>query len=249
MDTPQQPLTLLVVDDDAFNREGLRAYLGAQGFAILEAGDEASAAALAQDQHIDAAVVDISIPPHPRQRVRPNDSCGLALAQTLKTANPATGVVMFSAYEDRGDDVMRMIRAGTRGLAYKLKGCAPGELLSAVRDVLAGRVVIDADVTGSRAKAMAAELLSQLSADEREPVRYAAEQLSTLTTREREIAFRIAASQTIKAVAAALHLAPKSVENNITAIYDKLGLNQLPGYLREVVILAKACLINDLEQR
>jgi DNA-binding NarL/FixJ family response regulator len=238
-----------VVDDDAFNREGLRAYLGAQGFTIVEAADESSALAVAKIQHIDVAVVDISIPPNATQRVKPTDSYGLSLAQTLKTENAATGVVLFSAYEDRGDDVLRMIKSGARGLAYKLKGCTPNELLGAIRDVLAGRVLIDPLVTGSRAKAMAAELLAQLSADEREPVRYAAEQLAELTPREREIALRIAASQNVKGIAAALHLAPKSVENAITAIYGKLGLNQLPGHLREVVILAKACLVNDLEQR
>jgi DNA-binding NarL/FixJ family response regulator len=250
MDTAQQtPQRLLIVDDDAFNREGLRAYLGVHGFDIVEATDEAAALARSREAPLSAAVVDISIPPDAARRVQPSDVCGLSFAAQLKAEQPAAGIVIFSAYEDRGDDVMRLVREGGRGIAYKLKGCAPAGLLAAIRAVQAGHVVFDDGVTGSRAKAFASELIDQLSADEREPVKYAIEQLGELTPRERDIAYRVAASQTVKGAAAGLHLAPKSVENAITAIYSKLGLNMLPGQLREVVILAKACLIHDLSHR
>ena len=236
----------LVVDDDAFNREGLRAYLAGQGFEVAEAGDEASAWEAAQATSPAAAVIDISIPASAAQRTKPTDSFGLSLARRLKQAHPALGIVLFSAYEDRGDDVMTLMRAGYRSLAYKLKGCPPSDLLSAIHDVLAGRVVIDPEVTGR--KSLAAELLNQLTPDEREHVSHAVAQLEELTQREREIAYRIAASQNVKGIALALHLSPKSVENNITTIYSKLGLNVLPPNLREVVILAKACMVKDLQR-
>jgi CheY-like chemotaxis protein len=64
------PLTLLLVDDDVFNREGLRLYLEREGFRLLEAGDEASAWALALGQPPDVAVVDISIPPDTAAEMR-----------------------------------------------------------------------------------------------------------------------------------------------------------------------------------
>lgn len=243
--TTQTPL--LIVDDDAFNREGLRTYLALKGYAVSEAGDEASALAIIQTQPIDVAILDISIPPTAAQRVKPSDSYGLSLAGKIKRDHPTTGVVLFSAYEDRGEDVMQLIRAGYRSLAYKLKGCSPADLLKTIQEVQAGRVVIDPEVTQSRTHAMVQELLNQLAQDEREPVQFALENLADLTARERDIAWRIAASQTVKGVAEALHLSPKTIENTITTIYSKLGLNVLPNNLREVVLLAKACMINDLQ--
>jgi DNA-binding NarL/FixJ family response regulator len=244
-----EPTHLLIVDDDAFNREGLRVYFELHGYRIVEAADAAGAIARSRDTRLCAAIVDISIPPDASRRVQPDDAHGLDVAHLLKNEQPALGVVIFSAFEHRGDDVTRMIRAGVRGLAYKLKGCPPADLLAAVRDAQAGHVIIDAGVTGSRAKVLAAELIKQLSPDERDPVCYAIDSLGSLTPREHDIAYRIAASQTIKGVAAELYLAPKSVENAITTIYSKLGLNTLQAHLREVVILAKACLIHDLQHR
>lgn len=110
---------------DAFNREGLRTYLSAHGFEIVEAADEASALARSREAPLSAAVVDISIPPDARRRVQPNDVCGLSVAALIKKEQPDAGVEIFSAYEDRGDDVMRLVRNGNRGVAYKLMGCAP----------------------------------------------------------------------------------------------------------------------------
>lgn len=240
------PASLLIVDDDEFNRAGLRAYLATKGYTVSEAGDEASALAIAQQQPIAVAVVDISIPPTAAQRVKPSDSYGLSLARTLKQTQPAIGVVLFSAYEDRGEDVMQLIKAGHRSLGYKLKGCSPSDLLRAIQEVQAGRVVIDAEVTQSRVHTLVQDMLGQLSSEEREPLQFALDHLDELTSRERDIAYRIAASQTVKGVAEALHLAPKTIENTITTIYSKLGLNMLPTNLREVVLLAKACLMKDL---
>lgn len=81
-------------------------------------------------------------PSHPRH------SYGIGLARRIKAALPSLGIVLFSAYEDRGSDVREMVREGTRGLAYKLKGSQPTALLAAIQDVMAGRVVGEADRPG-----------------------------------------------------------------------------------------------------
>lgn len=241
--------TLLLVDDDAFNREGIRLYLKGEGFDVMEAGDEESAWAAAETGGLDAAVVDISIPPDPRTPSRPSHSFGVTLARRIKAANPALGVVLFSAYEDRGSDVLEMVREGMRGIAYKLKGSQPGALLAAIHDVMAGRVVIDPEVHANR-RGLADELLRRLTPDERKWVEIAVASFEQLTPREKEIALRLAASHNTEGIASALSVAPKTTENYITHVYDKLGLNEMAReapHLRKVVVLAKACMINDLK--
>src|SRR5260221_13373014 len=133
--------TILIADDDAFNREGLRLYLSGEGLDVLEAGDEETGQRIAGENALDAAVIDIAMPARPGVRVRPNDSGGIRLARQIKETSPAVGVVIFSAYEDRGSDVLEMLRTGTRGLAYKLKGCAPDVLLRTIEDGMAGHVI------------------------------------------------------------------------------------------------------------
>ncbi len=240
--------SILLVDDDLFNREGIRLFLKGEGFNIVEAGNEAAAWELAGSTALSAAVVDISIPPDGHTPSRPSHSCGISLARRLKTTYPLIGVVLFSAYEDRGNEVFDLVRAGTRGLAYKLKGSQPTTLLATIQDVLAGRVVIDPEVHANR-RGLAEELLKHLTPDEQQWVEQAVASFDQLTPREKEIANRLAASHNTEGIAAALVVSTKTTENYITHVYDKLGLNlmaQEAPHLRKVVVLAKACMIHDL---
>ena len=75
------------------------------------------------------------------------------------------GVVLFSAYEDRGREVLEMVRQGVRGLAHKLKGCPPKALLEAINEVRLGRVLIDPEVTNPHS--LADEFRARLTAEER----------------------------------------------------------------------------------
>lgn len=243
-------IKILLVDDDAFNREGIRMYLQREGMDVLEAGDEAAAWEVAQDQPIDAAVIDISIPPDGRSPSKVSNSYGIHLANRIKHKSPAVGVVVFSAYGDRGSEILEMIREGTRGLAYKLKGSPPSALLAAIHEVITGRVVIDPEVHANR-EGLAEELLKRLTPDEGYWVGIAVENLKLLTPRETEIAERLSASHNTEGISQALSVSPKTTENYITHIYDKLGLNNIAQeapHLRKIVILAKACMINDLRK-
>lgn len=239
---------ILLVDDNIFNRDGIRLYLSSKGFSIQEAGDEATAWELAQSQPFTAAVVDISIPPDPNTPVRSEHSYGIHLARRLKENHPALGVVLFSAYEDRGAEVLDMVREGVRGMAYKLKGSHPEALLQAIQDVIAGRVIIDPDVHANRPE-LADQLFGHLTPEERTWVQYALQNFAALTPREREIAHRVAASHNTQSIAQALTLTPKTVENYIGRVYDKLGFSEIgtesPG-LRKAVLLAKVCMIQEL---
>jgi two-component system nitrate/nitrite response regulator NarL len=241
-------IKVLLVDDDAFNREGMRLYLNREGLNVVEAGDEATAWDLAQAQSLDAAVIDISIPPDSRSPSLVSNSFGIHLARQLKQTQPALGIVLFSAYGDRGSEIFDMVRDGTRGLAYKLKGSQPVALLAAIHDVIAGRVVIDPEVHANR-RGLVEELLKHLTGDESHWVEIAAANFEQLTPREKEIAQRLAASHNTEGIAQALSVSAKTTENYITHVYEKLGLSEIAReapHLRKVVILAKACMINDL---
>ena len=236
--------TVLLVDDDAFNREGVRLFLRHEHFEVLEAGDELSALALAAVATIDVAVIDISIPPDPATPSWVQHSCGIDLARRLKQANPALGVVLFSAYEDRGREVLEMVRQNVRGLAYKLKGCPPKALLAAINDVQLGRVTIDPEVTAPFL--LADEFMARLTAEERLWVEGILARFDQLSPRETEVTYRLAASYTTDGIAAALEVTPRTIEHHIGRVHEKLGLRELPPQLNRLVLLTKACMIIDL---
>lgn len=246
---PKSHSTILLVDDVDFTRHGLRWYLTRHGFEVVEAGDAATARQVAEQTQLDAAVIDISIPPAPGMKSQTEYSYGIQLAQDLKSRTREIGVVLFSAHDDRGADVLDMVRQGVRGIAYKLKGNQPDQLLQAIQDVMAGMVVIDPEVTS--VQSLAQELLTRLEADERPWVEKALSNCSELTPREGEIAHRLAAAQNTEGIAAALGITTKAVENYVTRAYEKLGLGAdlsvTAPHLRKVVLLAKACMIHDLQ--
>ena len=247
---PQARPKVLVVDDDEFNRKGVRDYLAENGFEPVEAGDEATAWQRAVELEPAAAVVDICLPPAPGQPAVSAHNCGVQLALHLKERYPAMGVVLFSAYEDRGREIFSLIQAGLRGFGYKLKGSQPRGLLTALHDVLAGRVVIDPEVQVNR-RTLAGELSRRLRPDERAWVERVIAQWNTLTPREQDVAQRLAASHNTEGIASALSVTAKTAENYIGRVYEKLGLGDMRAetpHLRQVVILAKACLIRDMQQ-
>ena len=239
---------ILLVDDNVFNRDGIRLYLSRKGFNIQEAGDEATAWGLAKNQSFTVAVVDISIPPNPETPVQSEHSFGIHLARQLKESQPAMGVVLFSAYEDRGAEVLDMVREGVRGMAYKLKGSHPEALLQAIQDVIAGRVVIDPNVHANKPE-LADQLFDRLTSEEKAWVQFALQNYDDLTPREKEIAHRVAAAHNTQSIAQALTLTPKTVENYTGRIYDKLGFSEIgteSSGLRKAVLLAKVCMIQEL---
>ena len=98
--------TVLIADDDSFNREGIRLYLTRQKLKVYEAGDEQTAWQILEEKPLDAAVIDISMPSHPGGRALSSDGAGIRLARRLKQERPQVGAVIFSAYEDRGSEVL-----------------------------------------------------------------------------------------------------------------------------------------------
>lgn len=245
-----QSLVILVVDDNPFNREGVRLYLERQGMTVLEAGDAASAWQLAVAHQPAAAVIDIVIPPTVGAPFDNGQSLGIELTRRLKSTFPALGVVLFSAHEDRGRELWELVHDNMRGLAYKLKGGPPAGILHALADVLAGRVLFDPEVVSSQ-RGLVDELWRIVSPVERPWLERAVARLPELTDRERDVAYRLAASHNTRGIAAALDIAPKTAETYVTRIYEKLGLSEMAEqavHLRKVVVLAKAFLIAEMTE-
>lgn len=244
-------IVLLLVENDAFNREGVRLYLEQQGFHVLEAGDEESAWQLALTHHPDVAVVDIEIPPSSELKTGflTGQNIGIRLANRLKQLNPALGIVFFSAYEDRGSEVWELIREAKRGMVYKLKGCKPAALLQAIFDALAGYVIIDPEVM-LNLRTLADDLFARLTDEERPWVEEAISGLNELTARERDVARLLAASHNTNSIARSLNISAKATENYIGRVYNRLGLGEMADqapHLRKIVILAKAHMIKELQ--
>ncbi len=239
---------ILVVDDNMFNREGVVMFLRSRGLDTFEAADEASAYRSAQAHRPRAAVVDIVIPAAPSQRAQTAKSLGLNLVRGLKQLDPAMGIVVFSAHEDRGAEIWSMVREGMRGIAYLLKGTRPEHLYDALAASQAGQVTLEQDVISNPTQ-MVREMYALLTPEERPWVERAVSLIPSLSSREWEVARRIAASHNNLGIAEALGLAQRTIENYVTTVYSRLQLSdvdRLAPALRKSVLLAKACMIYEL---
>lgn len=241
-------MNILLVEDNPFNREGVKLYLEQRGCQVIEAGDAQTAGEAAAASIFDAAVIDIVIPDKPNERPKMDKGTGVKLAERLKDSCPTLGVVLFSAYEGFGQDVFRLIQEGKRGIAYKLKGCRPRELYDSLLLVKNGQIAIDAEVTSESSSARA--YLSFLEENERSWVILAAKRIPELSPREYEIAQLISAAHISANIAEFLTLAPSSVDNVRNRIYHKLGLSELDGSippLSKSIVLAKAFILHELQ--
>src|SRR5512137_1348398 len=132
------PVTIrvLLADDHAIVRAGIRQYLEHAGDiqVVAEADDGAAAQELINEQLPDVAVLDIQMP----------KSSGIEVTRWVRANYPQVGVLILTAYDD-DPYVLAVLQAGANG--YVLKTANPVDLIQAVRDVYAGKSVLDPAVT------------------------------------------------------------------------------------------------------
>ncbi|MFO1327935.1 MAG: response regulator transcription factor [Rubrivivax sp.] len=198
---------MLIVDDHALVREGLRHILeGAPTpFDVLEAGGGAEALEILQQHPADVVTVDLSMP----------GMGGLELLQRIKSGFPRTGVLVLSMHAE-DQYAMRAFRAGADG--YLTKSSAGTELVSAVRRIAAGGVY----VTPGQAE-HAVRRLAQGG-----PPRSLAE----LSDRELDVLRRLVAGDRPKEIARALDLSIKTISAHKARIQDKLQLRTTAALIR-----------------
>jgi NarL family two-component system response regulator LiaR len=196
------PVRILVVDDHAVVREGLRAFLELQdGFAVVgEAADGEAAVAEAQRLAPDVVLMDLVMP-----RLD-----GIAAMRELRERVPAARVVVLTSFLDE-DRLLPALRAGAAG--YLLKNVAPDELARAVRLADAGEALID--------PAVAARLVDALAADRADE--------PDLTPRERDVLALLARGYANKRIARELGIAEKTVKTHVSHVLGKLGVADRTG--------------------
>jgi NarL family two-component system response regulator LiaR len=192
-----EPIRVLVVDDHAVVREGLRAFLELQeGIEVAgEAADGAEAVDTAERIRPDVVLMDLVMP----------KLDGLGAMRVLRDRLPATRVVVLTSFLD-DDKLMPALRAGAAG--YLLKNAAPQEVARAVRAAHAGETLLDPVV--------AARLVEALAGGE--------EPLDRLTPREREVLALIGRGFPNKLIARELGLSEKTVKTHVGHVLAKLGV-------------------------
>ena len=205
---PAARLRLLVVDDHALVRAGVRAELTAHApdlEVVAEAEDVEGAVAAVHALRPDVVLLDVHLPG--------GDGGGGAEVVAACRDAPATRFLALSI-SDAADDVVGVIRAGARG--YVTKAISTADLAQAVRRVAAGDAafsprlagfVLDAFGTGAGEVAVADSELDRLSA------------------REREVMRLIARGYTYRECAGELFISVKTVESHVSAVLRKLQLS------------------------
>jgi DNA-binding NarL/FixJ family response regulator len=194
-------IRVLLVDDHALVRDGLAALLdGMGGFDVVgEAGTGEDALVQAQVLRPDVVLMDVRLP----------DIDGVEATRRIRAAVPGTAVLMLSMYDDDAT-VFAAMRAGAQG--YLLKDAEPDDVAGGIRAVTSGQAIFGPGV----AQRMLTFLSSaQPTADYPFP---------QLTDRERLILERLAAGRRTGEIATELFLARKTVSNQLTSVFAKLGV-------------------------
>jgi NarL family two-component system response regulator LiaR len=195
-----EAIRVLIVDDHAVVREGLRTFLELQaGIEIAgEAGDGEEALTLAERARPDVILMDLVMP----------KLDGLAAMRELQRRQPEARVIVLTSFLD-DDRLLPAIRAGAAG--YLLKNVQPHELARAVRAAHAGDALLDPAVAARLVDALAEESGGDRSAQ--------------LTTREREVLELIGRGLSNKLIARELGISEKTVKNHVSRVLAKLGVS------------------------
>lgn len=198
--TDPAPLRVVLAEDSVLLREGLVRLFDEAGFETVGAYGSADPLVEAiPDTRPDVAVLDVRMPPSFRDE-------GVRAAIELRRRHPGLGVLLLSQYVE-GTYAHELLASGEGGMGYLLKDrvASLDELRDAVERVSAGGTVLDPQVVK--------ELLSRRS-----------DPLASLTPREREVLELMAEGRTNTGIAAQLFIGVGAVEKNVTAIFQKLGL-------------------------
>ena len=208
---PDQRVKILVVDDHALFRVGIRNILEREAdFEIVgEAEDPRGAVEAAAEQNPDIVLMDLSLP-------APG---GIETTQRLKREVPHAGIICLAVSEDE-DQLFDAIKAGAA--AFILKDVGPDDLVTIVRRVNNGEYLINDKVFAK--PSVASRVLKEF----RELAVFgqdAAPIFAPLSPREVEILDNIAQGMTNKQVAYALSISEQTVKNHMSSILRKLSVN------------------------
>ncbi len=195
---------MLLADDHLVVRRGLAALLGTlDGFEVVgEAEDGEAAVREAQLVKPDVVLMDVRMP----------GIGGVEATRRIRSAVPSVAVLVLTMY-DEDATVFTAMQAGAQG--YLLKGAEQDEIADAIKAVARGQAIFGPGIA-TRLLEHFASPPAQVVADEPFP---------ELTPRERGILGLLSRGQRTGEIASTLHLSPKTVSNNLTAIFAKLEVS------------------------
>lgn len=196
-------IRIVLVDDHAVVRDGLSAvFQRLDGFEVVgEAGTGDEAVRLVATERPDVVLMDVRMP----------GVNGVDATHQIHEAAPECAVLMLTMHDDDAT-VFAAMRAGAKG--YLLKDAGHEEVAGAVRAVVSGQAVFGPGI--------AARMLDYLAQGPRPDE--AAYPFPQMTPREREILELLAAGRRTGDIATLLFLSPKTVSNQLTTIFTKLGV-------------------------
>jgi DNA-binding NarL/FixJ family response regulator len=202
------PIDILLLDDHSVVRDGLCALLATQADmrVVGSFGDCREALTCAAASRIDVAVLDVAL----------HGADGIDCAKRIHEACPDTDILMLSMHAS-AEYVYQALRVGATG--YVVKESAGAELISAIREVHAGRIYLSEKIP-------AREIASYLQG------RGWSHPLERITERERQVLGLIVDGRSSNEVAKLLGLSSKSVDTYRSRIMFKLGIGDLPGLVK-----------------
>ena len=197
-------MRVLLIDDHALFRIGLRELLERRGIDVIAAeGDCEEGVRLASVDNPDVVLLDMRMP----------QMSGIELLRRLRDIGLQMPIVMLTTSRDESD-VIESLQSGAQG--YLLKDMEPEELIAALEQIVQGQTVVAKELTGVLAKAVQGEVREQPSV----PVSFA-----DLTPREREILCHLAEGQSNKVIAKHLGISDGTVKLHVKAILRKLDVH------------------------
>ncbi|WKX71440.1 response regulator transcription factor [Streptomyces sp. XD-27] len=197
-------ITVFLLDDHEVVRRGVHDLLAAEpGIEVVgEAGTAAEALTRIPAVRPDVAVLDVRMP----------DGSGVEVCREVRSRDEAIRCLMLTSFAD-DEALFDAIMAGASG--YVLKAIRGSELLAAIRDVAAGRSLLDPVAT-----ARVLERLREGSGPRTD------DRLADLTEQERRILDLIGEGLTNRAIGERLHLAEKTIKNYVSSLLSKLGMQR-----------------------
>ncbi|MGW0548577.1 response regulator [Streptomyces altiplanensis] len=197
-------ITVFLVDDHEVVRRGVHELLSVEDDieVVGEAGTAAESLVRIVATRPDVAVLDVRLP----------DGSGVEVCREVRSQNEDIKCLMLTSFSD-DEALFDAIMAGASG--YVLKAIRGNELLAAVRDVAAGKSLLDPVAT-----ARVLERLRSGSATKDDS------RLARLTEQERRILDLIGEGLTNRVIGERLHLAEKTIKNYVSSLLSKLGMER-----------------------
>jgi len=202
------PTRVLLADDHALIRQGLKAFLEKQGFQIVfEASDGQETIRAVEKTKPDVAVIDISMP----------ILNGVDAARELKKSSPKVKVILLTQH-DEDQYVTESLRAGVRG--YVLKSQAAEDLVHAIQEVCRGSVYLSPSISQTVVDAYLSK--TYLSTD-------------PLSGRERQVLQLVGEGKSTKDIAVHLGISVKTAESHRARLMKKLDIHETASLVRYAI--------------